>query len=180
MSSPSNAVPQSSFESQAIPTAVLLPTRPMYWSVVRELWENRSIFVAPLIAAGVFLFGFLISMVTLPRRMREILALPWPEAHERLVQPYHFLAGLLMVVALIVGVIYCLDALHGERRDRSILFWKSLPISDFTTVLAKAAIALVVLPLITFVLTVATQFAMLILSSAVLAGSALPVAPLWT
>ena len=180
MSSPSNAVPQSSFESQAIPTAVLLPTRPMYWSVVRELWENRSIYVAPLIAAGVFLFGFVISMVTLPRRMREVLALPWPEQHERLVQPYHFLAGLLMAVAFIVGVIYCLDALHGERRDRSILFWKSLPVSDFTTVLAKAAIPLVVLPLVTFVLTVATQFTMLILSSAVLAGSALPVARLWT
>ena len=51
-----------------------------------------------------------------------------------------------MFTTFIVGVFYCLDALHGERRDRSILFWKSLPVSDLTTVLSKASIPLVVLP----------------------------------
>ncbi len=56
-----------------------------------------------------------------------------------------------MVTAFIVGIFYCLDALHGERRDRSILFWKSLPVSDLTTVLSKASIPLVVLPLLAFV-----------------------------
>ena len=43
-----------------------------------------------------------------------------------------------------------LGALHGERRDRSILFWKSLPVSDLTTVLAKASIPFVILPLLTW------------------------------
>jgi hypothetical protein len=38
------------------------------------------------------------------------------------------------------------DALHGERRDRSIPFWKSLPVSDFTTVLSKASIPLRISP----------------------------------
>ena len=75
---------------------------------------------------------------------------------------------------------YCLDALHGERRDRSILFWKSLPVSDLTTVLSKASIPLVVLPLLTFAITVATQWLMLLLSSAVLLVSGQSVATLWT
>ena len=48
------------------------------------------------------------------------------------------------------AIFYCLDALYGERRDRSILFWKSLPVSDLTTVLAKASIPLVILPLLDF------------------------------
>ncbi len=75
---------------------------------------------------------------------------------------------------------YCLDALHGERRDRSILFWKSLPVSDLTTVLSKASIPLVVLPLLAFAITVVTQCIMLLLSSAVLLASGLSVATLWT
>jgi ABC-2 type transport system permease protein len=70
--------------------------------------------------------------------------------------------------------------LHGERRDRSILFWKSLPVSDVTTVLAKASIPLVILPLLTFAITVAMQWLMLLLSSAVLLASGLSVAVLWT
>ncbi len=85
-----------------------------------------------------------------------------------------------MLTTLLVGVFYCLDALHGERRDRSILFWKSLPVSDLTTVLSKASIPLVVLPLLTFAITVAMQWIMLLLSSAVLLGSGLSVATLWT
>ena len=47
----------------------------MYWSVRRELWENRSIYIAPLIAAAVYLFGFLISLFWLPRSMRALAAL---------------------------------------------------------------------------------------------------------
>ena len=53
-------------------------------------------------------------------------------------QPYTFAAFLLMGTTFIVAMFYCLEALYGERRDRSILFWKSLPVSDLTTVLAKA------------------------------------------
>ena len=89
-------------------------------------------------------------------------------------------AGLIMLTGIVVGVFYCLDALHGERRDRSILFWKSLPVSDLTTVLAKASIPLVILPLLTFAITVATQWLMLLISSAVLLVSGQSVATLWT
>jgi ABC-2 type transport system permease protein len=84
------------------------------------------------------------------------------------------------MTGIIVGIVYCLDALHGERRDRTILFWKSLPVSDLTTVLSKAAVPLVVLPVVTFVLAMATQVAMRVLASMVLAGSGVGVSALWT
>ena len=67
-----------------------------------------------------------------------------------------------------MGAIYALDALNGERRDRSILFWKSLPVSDLTTVLAKAAVPMVVLPGLAMAIVAATQAVMLLQSSFVL------------
>jgi ABC-2 type transport system permease protein len=167
------------FDAQTAAPAALSATRPMYWSVRRELWENRSIYIAPLAAAAVFLVGFLISMVHLPQSVHLSILDP---AHQRaaIVTPYDMVAGLLMFTWMIVGAFYCLGALHGERRDRSILFWKSLPVSDLTTVLAKASIPFVVLPLLTFVITVVTQIIMLLLSTAVWSASGLNVATLWT
>src|SRR5262245_52482590 len=180
MNSQSNAMPESQLESQAATASAISPARRMYWSIRRELWENRSIYLAPLGAAAVFLFGFLVSMITLPQRTRVALALPPVQQHEALEQPYIIAAGLIMAVAFIVGLYYSLEALQGERRDRSILFWKSLPVSDLTTVLSKAVIPTIVLPLFSFAVTVATQLIMLLLNSAVLLGSGLSVAPLWT
>jgi ABC-2 type transport system permease protein len=175
----SNTMPGSPLESQVIAPAVISATRPMYWSVLRELWENRSIYIAPLAVAGLILFGFLIGTIHLPGKMRAALALDPMQQRDLIEQPFDFAALLIMGTTLIVAVFYCLDALHGERRDRSILFWKSLPVSDLTTVLSKASIPLVVLPLLTFAIIVATQWIMLLLSSAVLAGSGLSVATLW-
>src|SRR5204863_1814250 len=126
------------------------------------------------------LFGYLISTITLPRRMQALQALDPGRQSATVTMPYNVVAGLVFVTAFIVAVFYCLDALHGERRDRSILFWKSLPVSDLTTVLSKASIPLVVLPLLTFTITVAMQLIMLLLSSAVLLGNGLNVATLWT
>ncbi|HXN53699.1 MAG TPA: hypothetical protein VN943_17340 [Candidatus Acidoferrum sp.] len=183
MTSQSNAIPES--ESRGINTQVIAPaeipaTRRMYWSVRRELWESRSIYIAPLAVAALFLVGFLISTIHLPDKMRAAVALNPEQQHELIEQPYDFAALLIMATTLIVAVFYCLDALHGERRDRSILFWKSLPVSDLTTVLSKASIPIVVLPLLTFAITVVTQLIMLLFSTAVLLGSGLSVTTLWT
>jgi ABC-2 type transport system permease protein len=60
----------------------------------------------------------------------------------------------LGVVAWIVSLVYLLDCLFAERKDRSILFWKSLPVSDAETVLAKLGLALVVVPLLTLAMAV--------------------------
>jgi ABC-2 type transport system permease protein len=179
MTTPPNAVPEST-GSQPFAPADISAGRRMYWSVRRELWESRSIYVAPLAVAALFLVGFLISTIHLPAKMRAALALNEVQQRDLIEQPYNFVALLIMGTTFIVAVFYCLDALHGERRDRSILFWKSLPVSDLTTVLSKASIPLVVLPLLTFAITIVTQWIMLLFSTAVLLGSGVSVRALWT
>jgi ABC-2 type transport system permease protein len=184
MNMPSNTMPEShpsaSFDMPAVAPAMLSATRPLYWSVRRELWEYRSIYLAPLAAAGAFLIGFLISLIYLPARMRAIAALDPAHQHTAIATHYDIAAALMMLTAMLVGAFYCLGALHNERRDRSILFWKSLPVSDLTAVLAKACIPIVVLQLLAFVITVVMQFIMLLLSTAVLWANGLPAATLWT
>src|SRR6266478_4685310 len=155
-------------------------TRPFYWSVKRELWENRSIYIAPLIVAVVVLFGFLVSTSGLPERRRAVLLLEPAKARATIEIPYDVTAMMLIFTAFIVGVFYCLDALHGERRDRSILFWKSLPVSDLNTLLSKATIPLIVLPLVTFAIIVATQVVMLLWTSVLLVTHGMSPAPTWT
>src|SRR5262245_31586722 len=154
--------------------------QPFYWSVRRELWENRSIYVAPILVAVVVLFGFLVSTVGLPERRQEVLLLGAAKARAAIEVPYNMAAIMLIVTAFVVGVFYCLDALYGERRDRSILFWKSLPVSDSTTLLSKATIPLVVLPLVTFAIIVVTQLVMMLWTSVLLIGHGMSPASTWT
>lgn len=148
-------------------------TRPFFWSVRRELWENRSIYFAPLIAGSVIIFGSLITAYRLPRLRMNALALEPTRMRAAIEAPYDIAAMMIMFTAFIVAIFYCLDALHGERRDRSILFWKSLPVSDLTAVLSKAFVPLVILPLFTFAVVIATQFMMLLISTVVLLPSGL-------
>lgn len=178
MNAQSNAVPESSFQSHGIAPAAVAPAQTLYWSIRRELWENRSIYVAPLAVAAMFLFGFVVNIVTLRHRIGASSLDP-TQQHHILATRYELAGALIMGTALIVGIFYSLDALYGERRDRSILFWKSLPVSDLTTVLSKLAIPIVILPFLSFAVTVATQFIMLLLSSAILAGSGVNIAALW-
>ena len=154
--------------------------RPFYWSVWRELWENRSIYIAPLIVMGVVLFGFMISAIGLPERRRAVLMWDPAKARAAIEVPYDVAAMMIMFTAFIVGVFYCLDALYGERRDRSVLFWKSLPVSDLTTVLSKATIPLAVLPFITFVIIVVTQVLIMIWTSILLVAHGMSPVSTWT
>ncbi|MEO6927794.1 MAG: ABC transporter permease [Casimicrobiaceae bacterium] len=163
-----------------VPAVPGTPVRPFYWSVRRELWENRSITIAPLLAAIVVLLGFLASASGLPNKMRAVLALDVVQQGTTLAMPYGIAAMVVIVTSVFVAVFYCLDALHGERRDRSILFWKSLPVSDRTAVLAKASIPLVVLPLLAFVIVVVVQVVMLLLSTLVLSVAGVGATALWT
>lgn len=167
MNSTSNAAPESPGKSGVTdPGYNVAATGPLYWSVRRELWENRSIYIAPLIVAVVQVFGFAISTIGLAERRRAVLLLEPAKQRAAIEQPYDIVAMMMIFTVLIVGVYYCLDALHGERRDRSILFWKSLPVSDLTTVLSKASIPLLVLPLFAFAMVVCVQLIMLLWSSA--------------
>jgi ABC-2 type transport system permease protein len=152
-------------ESQVVTPPVISAPRRLYWCVQRELWESRSIYLAPLFVAAVFLFGFLISEFARPHEIEKTCDI---------------VAVAIMATTFIVAIFYCLDALNSERRDRSILFWKSLPVSDLTTVLSKASIPLVVLPLLTFAITILTQSIMLLIRTAVLLSGGLSVTALWS
>ncbi len=170
---------QSSRDSQLI--AAMPATRPLYWSVRRELWENHSIYIAPLAVAALALFGFLFTLIHPPKNKEMGLAPIDPSFRPiGLAMPYSHVAMLLMLTAFIVAIFYSLDALYGERRDRSILFWKSLPVSDLTIVLAKAGIPLVVLPLLVFVIVVAMQWTMLLISTLALLIRGGSVATFWS
>jgi ABC-2 type transport system permease protein len=178
MNTQPNAMNESSIQSQGTEPAAVSALRVMYWSIRREIWENRALYIAPLAAAAVFLFGFAIHAIIMRSRIdasRFDPALPGG-----LLANYEFSASLIMGTAFIVGIFYSLDALYGERRDRSILFWKSLPVSDLTTVLSKLAIPILGLPLLSFAITIATQFIMLVMTSVVLLGSGVNITALWT
>jgi ABC-2 type transport system permease protein len=157
----------------AVPARRIPEISRLFWSIRRELWENRSIYLAPLIVAALIVLGFLYSTARMPAGMlisttvNDNGTITQTTHGITPIVPYTIAAALIMGTTFLVGIFYCLDALYGERRDRSILFWKSLPISDLTTVLSKAAIPLVLLPLLTWVLTVATQSLMLLINLSV-------------
>src|SRR6478736_2122704 len=173
MNPESTTAPEMPNESQQVVPVAKPATRPLRWSVWRELWENRSIYIAPLSVAVVVLLGFMISTYGMPERRRGVLLMDPAQQRSLIGEPYDVAAMMLIFTVFIVGVFYCLDALYGERRDRSILFWKSLPVSDLTTVLSKASIPLLILPAVAFAVIVITQFIVLLISSAVLMSSGL-------
>ena len=85
-----------------------------------------------------------------------------------------------MVVLAFVVFFYCLGSLYDERKDRSVLFWKSLPVSDRDTVLSKVASAVLVAPALAVAAWIATMFAFLVLVSGfVLAHGGNPLTLLW-
>jgi ABC-2 type transport system permease protein len=116
----------------------------------RELWEHRSLWIAPLVVEGLLAISLLIGRINLDlpqemlspqNRVAIFTILQWA-----LAQPVFF-------VTSIVVVFYLLDCLYAERKDRSILFWKSLPVSDAMTVGSKFLVAAVVVPLGALLLT---------------------------
>jgi ABC-2 type transport system permease protein len=171
MNTQANAIPA--------PAATISRGQLLYWSIRRELMEYRSIYLAPLAIGGVVVLGFAFVLVHLPRMMRAATILGGTTQQEAVSQPFDAAAGLIMAAAFIVSIYYALDTLYGERRDRTILFWKSLPVSDLTAVLAKTCVLLLVLPVVAFVVTVVAEAIVVGLSGAVLAFSGLSVAKLW-
>jgi len=143
-------------------------TRPIYWTVRRELWENRSIYLAPAIVGLLEVLGIVISALRFPDHVQIDGELSGDRAQAVLGAIYGALGMPVVVTALIVAAFYCLDTLYSERRDRSILFWKSLPVSDTVTVLGKALIPFVILPVVTFAVISITQIVTLSVSALIL------------
>ena len=136
-------------------------TRPFLTLVRRELWEHGSLFWAPLAMALMIIVVSLVSgMVkgSIDIDLGEDRPLPelFGDAEKQRGIFSLVMAGLVLpqlLVAFVVVFFYLLDCLFTERRDRSILFWKSLPVSDAKTVLSKLFVALVAVPLWSWVLS---------------------------
>lgn len=180
MNTQSNAIADAGFESAAARSSAESATHPFYWSVRRELWENPSIYLAPAGVAAVFFIVFVFTNLHFAAQMRSVDNLDPGAQRAAIARPYDVIAGLMMATGMIVAAFYCLDAFYGERRERTILFWKSMPVSDLTTVLSKASVPLVILPLVTFAIGTATGFLMLLWSSAVLLAHGMSTATLWS
>lgn len=151
------------------------------WSLRRELWENPWLWRAPAAIAAVVFVGFVAyALGRLPAQVAELASVLAAHGSNHLREPYELVSGVMMGIGLLLAVIYCVDALYGERRDRSVLLWKSLPVGDLETVLAKLCIPTVVLPAIVWGFTVVLQLAMLLASTAVLAAHGQSASVVWS
>jgi ABC-2 type transport system permease protein len=148
----------------------------MLWLIRREVWENRSLWIAPLVVAGVILiiaafggihvgdggnfnFGTSDSGIKLSEQDRESIGNAMATAPLDQKQIIYAITlstftAVQLFTMVIVLFFYLLDSLLSERKDRSILFWKSLPVSDTEVVLSKLLTAALVVPL--FVLVVSS------------------------
>lgn len=126
--------------------------------VRRELWEHRALYLAPL---GVTAFMLLAAIVAGDMQFARDLD---PEVGRERARLFSFFSLQIFVTLFsITGAVICfylLDCLYSDRRDRSILFWKSLPVSDTRTVLAKLFTALVIIPIGVYALGIATDLVM--------------------
>ena len=164
-----NAITQNEMqETNATLPVSSTRTRPFYWSVRRELWEHRSLWMAPLVAAGLILLSFIVSSFQLPGGSQMLARIDAAQLRETATGFYGAVGVVIALTMIVVTWFYCLDALFSERRDRSILFWKSLPVSDVTTVTSKLFVASAVAPSISFAIVVATQLVILLIGTAVI------------
>ena len=134
--------------------------RRFYWLVRREVLEYRSIYLAQLAVVPFIVLSYAIGF-----------HFSGPGGPERMEEPFTSASLLLMFISVLLSLFYSVGALYNERQDRSILFWKSLPVSDWETVLAKATIPIIVIPLITFAITVGTHVTMLVVAALRTSGS---------
>ena len=163
-----------------------LLVRPFMVLVRRELWEHRSLIWAPLAMALTIIVLSLLGtatdggMVVYPDKDGVLPGVARDADGQR--DLFKMLMVGLMVPQLLVGLVavffYLLDCLFTERRDRSILFWKSLPVSDAKTVLSKLFVALVAVPLWIWALSLVVGLVVFGLLVAKVSGT--PVAALGT
>lgn len=138
---------------------------PFSWLVRREIWEHRLIVGGPGVLFGVIALSAIIALlnahpvslsadvsgldlgpIEAPARKLQILMIAF----------ILVISALFLILASGIQIFYAADTLHAERSQRTILFWKSLPVSDLSTVLAKVVVAALVIPLVALVAGLAT------------------------
>ena len=149
-----------------------------YWSVRRELWEHRSVWLAPLSVAVLVLVAFALGAGGHFEVTGKFSSLSPAKQRFMVSMPFSLTASAILFVAFVVGAFYCLDALNTERKDRSILFWKSMPVSDTATVLSKAFVPIAVIPAVALAIALATQAILFVFANVVLRAKGFDVAPM--
>ena len=142
--------------------------------IKREIWEHRSIYVTPAAIATIVSLSVLAMLVFASGFAKELDIAIFGASNlagegERKAALTAFFVGtswLFLVGLAILTVFYCLDSLYGERKDKSILFWRSLPITDAETVLSKLLTAVFVLPIVAAIGIIATHLVNLVITSA--------------
>jgi ABC-2 type transport system permease protein len=142
----------------------------------REYWENKGAFrTTPLVIGGIYIVFLLIAifmakhfdsdMYTVREGVRWLAARP-PEFRAVLTHEVMLGSSLFFTIVLaFVVFFYLLGALYDDRKDRSILFWKSLPASDTLTIASKLLSAMILAPFIFWVVFALTQIVMAIIAS---------------
>jgi ABC-2 type transport system permease protein len=146
------------------------------WLVRREFWENRAIWMIPAVIGGFMILIALFGRI-------DLMEIPTQMPSRALGGGFLLAVGATFFVVLsIYSTWYLLDCLYADRKDRSVLFWKSMPISDTTTVMSKLATALIVIPAVYFAaadLTTLLMAFILSVRASTTIGSALWHADLW-
>lgn len=191
----------------SVPRTPPHPTHKLKLLLRREFWEHKGgFFWAPIWAGGISLLLTLMALIfgeVAMRReavsglkvngqvmingldLRLITEKMSPDDVQKLADGISLsTASAMFWPLLVLGFVvffYCLGSLYDERKDRSVLFWKSLPVSDRDTVLSKAISALVVAPTLAIAVGVACMVAsLLVLSVFVLLHHGNPLALLWS
>lgn len=139
----------------------------------REIWEHRSIYVTPIAIAVIVSLVSLAGMVTVSAFDKELNVALFGASNiagdaERQAALTAFFLGtswIFLFALAILTTFYTLDSLYAERKDKSILFWRSLPITDAETVVSKLLTALFVLPLVTVAVIILTHLVNLVITS---------------
>jgi len=147
----------------------------------REFWEHQGgMLWAPLIVGGVmglFAAGSMLFGATMARenmvgingvRIQEHLDAIPPDRYAEVgaVMSFSYLPALLPFLAVLTFVVlfYSLGSLYDDRRDRSVLFWKSMPVSETASVLSKLTSILLIAPTLALLLGVIFGFGLVLMS----------------
>ena len=140
--------------------------------IKREFWEHRSIWVTPAAIALLICVATLTGQTLLSEygEATDIAiagASNAGDVHRRAILMGGMAAMTMFfaVGAVVVMMFYSLDTLYSERKDKSILFWRSLPITDAETVISKALTLFFVIPLVAFAGAIVTHILTMVLSS---------------
>jgi ABC-2 type transport system permease protein len=131
------------------------------WLIRREFWENRSIWLVPAAIGALLVLGAVFGHIHFGEAfLRPDGNMGGVPAQFSLYLVTAAVGAAFLIVASLTSSWYLLDCLYADRKDRSILFWKSLPVSDTETVLSKLAIGIVILPVVYVLIADATILAM--------------------